>query len=193
MALTARRGSRQSGIANSWWLALGVSGAVLVALPLAIADTPVSLPSVFHEGTRGYEDLMDAAAAVDQAFALGNVQQLRAAVTVEYMGRLEDVFQRSADRRLDRAALRGQGVHIGSLGKLQFLLGRGYGNRVCLAYDMARRERDAGYPVTHAVFALRFLWDGSTFRLDAKVVRKLQPGQTAEHLGHRMVREMLRG
>ena len=193
MALTARRGSRQSGIATSWWLALGVSGAVLVALPLAIADTPVELPSVFHEGTRVYEDLMDTAAAVDQAFSLGNVQQLRAAVTEEYMERLENVFQRSADRRLDRASLRMEGVHIGNLEKLQFLLGRSYANRACLAYDMAREERDAGYPVTHAVFALCFVWDGSTFRLDAKRVRKLQPGQTAERLCHQMVREMLRG
>ena len=193
MAATGRRGSSQSGSANTWWLALGVSGAALVALPLAIAEPPVGLPPMFHEGTRGYEGLMSTATAVDRAFALGNLQLLRAAVTAEYMERLEDVFQRTAHRQLDRTALREQGVHIGNLRELRFLLGRSSGNRACLAYDMARRKRDGGYPVTRAVFALRFVWDESVFRLDARSVRKLQPGQTAEHLARRMVRDMLRG
>ena len=141
----------------------------------------------------GYVELVDTAAAVDRAFALGDLRRLQAVVTPRYLERLSESLQRSTGQALNRKSMLQQGVHIGDLGKLRFILGRSIRDRVALAYDMAARERDGGYPVREAVFILQFVWDGSAFRLDGKTTRNLGSGQSAARLAELMVGEMLGG
>ncbi len=192
MAATGRHGGR-SGHTDGWWLGLGVSGAVMIALPLVLSEGSQSLPPMFHEDTEGYRELLDKSGAVDRAFATGNLNELRGLVTWTYLEHLRDSLRKSTGSSLNRKTMLDQGVHIGSLGDLRFLLGRSVGDRACAAYDMARPERDGGYPARRGVFALRFVWDGTAYRLDGKTARSLPPGQTAEELGQEMVSEMLGG
>ena len=191
MPPSGRPGRR--GKASGWWLGLAVAGTVMIALPMALSRTAMILPPALQEDSMGYVELVDTAAAVDRAFALGDLRRLQAVVTPRYLERLGESLQRSTGQALNRKSMLQQGVHIGDLGKLRFILGRSISDRVALAYDMARHERDGGYPVREAVFVLQFVWDGSTFRLDGKTTRDLGPGQSAARLAELVVDELLGG
>jgi hypothetical protein len=170
-----------------------VAGTVMIALPMALSRTAMNLPPALREDTMGYVELVDTAAAVDRAFALGDLRRLQAVVTPRYLERLSAALRRSAGQALDRKSMLEQGVHVGDLQKLRFILGRSSRDRVALAYDMASPERDGGYPVRRAVFVLQFVWDGSAFRLDGKTTRDLRAGQSAARLAELVVDELLRG
>lgn len=191
MSPSGRPGRR--GKASGWWLGLAVAGTVMIALPMALSRTAMILPPTLREDSMGYVELVDTAAAVDRAFALGDLGRLQAVVTPHYLELLSESLQHSTGQALNRKSMLQQGVHIGDLGKLRFILGRSISDRVAMAYDMARRERDGGYPVREAVFVLQFVWDGSAFRLDGKTTRDLGPGQSAARLAELMVGEMLGG
>ena len=158
----------QSGRANPWLLiALGCAGALLVALPWIPRSRPMPLPPVIEDGSDAHRHLLRVASRADAACARGDVVGLRSLLTPSHWGEVETLM-RSAGKQIDPHTLREQRYLIGDLSVLRLLHGAASGSSAVLVFERSASPLEEGRAARRSLFAVRFSWDGSELRVDAK-------------------------